>query len=200
MTEGNPRGMSLDSESMMLLMAFADGELEGDERVRAEALISASEEAKTFVENLRGLGGAVRVIAEPPATHRYDVAENVMAKLGALSGAPTMERAAVVALPSKPKRSVGRVGVAIAGAFALAASVALMTRPKPIEETGGSIAARTSAPSASAEAVASATAGVEVERVESPTHPFSVFYVPSANESPSVVIWIDDSTSGSGGE
>lgn len=201
MTEGTTRGMKLDSESMMLLMAFADGELHGDERVRAEALLASSEDARAFVDNLQGLGGAVRVIAEPAPTHKYDVADNVMAQLGSLSGAPTMERAApVIPIKSASKRSPGKIGVAVAAALALAASIAIFSRPKPIEENGGSIAARSPLASASSEAVVAASTGVELENVESPTHPVSVFYVPSANESPSVVIWIDDSTSGSGGE
>lgn len=204
MTEGNPRGMKLDSESMMLLMAFADGELEGEERVRAEALMSSSEDAKEFVAELQGLGGAVRVAAEPSLASRYDVADDVMAKLGILSGAPTAERAPVIPLKkATPKRSAGgRVGLVVAGALALAASVALINRPKPLEVAEGTVAPLRVVPGGSAssgQSVVAAT-GVEVDRVESDAHQVSVFYVPSGNDSPSVVIWIDDSTSGSGGD
>lgn len=204
MTEGNPRGMKLDSESMMLLMALADGELEGDDRVRAESLVSSSEDARTFLNELQGLGGAVRVAAEPAPVARYDVADDVMAKLGILSGAPTADRAPVIPLkkPSPRKSAGGRVGLVVAGAFALAASVAIMNRPKSLDVADGTVAPLRGGPGGSASSGQSvvATTGVEVDRVESDTHQVSVFYVPSGNDSPSVVIWIDDSTSGSGGD
>ena len=45
--------MSLSRESMMRLMALADGELEGDERAEAEKLTAASEEARRIVESMQ---------------------------------------------------------------------------------------------------------------------------------------------------
>jgi hypothetical protein len=46
--------MSLSSEQLMLLMALADGELDGDERTEAEALAASNEDARFALETMRG--------------------------------------------------------------------------------------------------------------------------------------------------
>ncbi len=45
---------SLSPDKMMLLMALADGELDGNERAEAEALVATNEEARRVVEALGG--------------------------------------------------------------------------------------------------------------------------------------------------
>jgi len=49
--------MSLSRETMLALMAYADGELEGKERARVDALLAKSEEARRVVQAM--CGGAV---------------------------------------------------------------------------------------------------------------------------------------------
>jgi len=52
--------MSMSSERMMKLMAYADGELEGSEKAEMEKLVESDEEAARVVNAMLGLGDFVR--------------------------------------------------------------------------------------------------------------------------------------------
>lgn len=65
--------MSLSPDKMMLLMALADGELEGDEHAEAETLVATNEEARRVVEALRG--PAAEALADWVATSQLELAD-----------------------------------------------------------------------------------------------------------------------------
>lgn len=69
--------MSLSSDKMMLLMALADGELDGDERAEAETLIATNDEARTVVDALRG--PASEALADWVATSQLEHADRAIA-------------------------------------------------------------------------------------------------------------------------
>jgi anti-sigma factor RsiW len=179
--------MSLDEQQMLDVMAYADGELAGEELARVEALVGSDEEAKELYASLQALGDGVRGVLDVAG---IDVRDAVMAKL-----APNdLDKARI--------KRTARTRMVVVGAslVALAAAVLLYVR-----STGHPVAKQnTPSTSASGEAVlaSAARAGVEVDFVDSRT-PVSVFYVPAETAStgpgakneppPSVVVWIDDS-------
>ncbi len=80
--QGGGRVMSLSSDNMMKLMAYADGELEGAERTEAEMLLASSVEAVAFIEQIAGLGELVEQGHEDrlgKTIKAFDVADAVMA-------------------------------------------------------------------------------------------------------------------------
>jgi anti-sigma factor RsiW len=202
--------MSMSSERMMKLMAYADGELEGAERDEVEKLVASNEEAARIVDAMLGLGDFVR------EGHKL---APVIAKVN-LTGAimKSVEKAEIE--PARPAKAAGHVssldaarakkrnvGVGIVAALALAASVFVMMRDKTDEKPMAAKPAPTQTQSspatspvpqqmASVEAPsmnASTSAGVEVQAFESPGHSVSVFYLPTANElSTSVTVWVDE--------
>jgi anti-sigma-K factor RskA len=198
--------MSLSSENMMKLMAYADGELEGDERLEAEKLLATDPDSVRFVEQLGGLGELVELGYAAKAgktVAKFDIADSVMtlakpaAKVSSLAAAREK---------SEKKKSGGgaKVGVAIVAVLALAASVFLvaqhrndetpMAKGPAVRETAAQPApATTVASTASGTTGGSSGAGVDVSTVNSPGSSVSVFYLPTANElSTSVVVWVDE--------
>ncbi len=179
--------MSLTSENMLKLMAYADGELEGAELEEAQKLLATDPDSVRFVEQIAGLGeivaqghraGAGKTVA------KFDVADSVMA-LTKESGKVTSISAARGA--KKKSGNNVKIGAGIAAALALAASVFLFTQHRGDE-----------APMASNNTPAAAVSttggsGVTVSTVNSPGNAVSVFYLPTANElSTSVVVWVDE--------
>ena len=81
----------LSSETMMKLMAYADGELDDADKGDVEALLAKSSEAKQFVAQITGLGGIVSVLHEgqKDAIASFDIADAVMAKV---EEAPALSR------------------------------------------------------------------------------------------------------------
>ena len=71
---------ALTREETLALMALADGELEGDEAVKAEALL-ARPEGRQFVDALGVLGEHVRGIEAARALPLEGLTAAVMAKL-----------------------------------------------------------------------------------------------------------------------
>jgi anti-sigma factor RsiW len=200
--------MSLSSENMLKLMAYADGELEGAELTEAEGLLTREPDAARFVEQLGGLGELVALGHEErsgKAIAAFDVADTVMAlaKEAKATGTVTSIGAARDARKAAAAASgqTAKVGVGIAVALALAASVFLFaqhradetpmaTGPAPgLQATPGSPAT----PASSGGGGGSGGTGVEVSTVNSPGNSVSVFYLPTANElSTSVVVWVDE--------
>ncbi len=142
--------MSLPQETLMQLMALADGELEGEELSRAEALVAGDLLARQVLESMRTspVGQFLRDEWSVRTLEAQGIAESVMAQLdlepsakpadavatAAAAGGqlapqdarPAAQGAAVVRLPTRRPRAAAPVlGGVVAGALALAAGVAL---------------------------------------------------------------------------
>lgn len=193
--------MSMSSERMMKLMAYADGELEGSEKTEIEKLVASDEEAARVVNAMLGLGDYVREghDASPAKTTiaKVDLTDAIMAKVA--EEKPDTNVRSLDAARAKKRN----VGVGIVAALALAASIFAVMQNKPTEKPIASKPvpvqtapvpqqmASNDVPSPNVNA--STSAGVEVEAVESPGHSVSVFYLPTANElSTSVTVWVDE--------
>lgn len=186
--------MSASSERLMKLMAYADGELEGEELAEVEKLLASDADAASTVAQMGALGDFVRLEHEravAPRVANVDLTDAIMKACEKEEIAPhTPVRGTVTSL-SEARARRRKIGGAIVAALAVAASVFALTRQK--EEAPLAQAPVAPAASPSAVAVASNGPGVEVEAVESAGHSVSVFYLPSANElSTSVVVWVDE--------
>jgi anti-sigma factor RsiW len=189
--------MSMSSERMMKLMAYADGELEAAEKAEVEKLVEADEEAARIVNAMLGLGDYVREghqVKTAKVIAKVDLTDAIMKKVEA-------EPASNVRSLDAARAKRRNVGVGVVAALALAASVFFVARDKDAEKpmAGKPVPVQTSAPPqqmASNELPsmnASTSAGVEVDAVQSPGHSVSVFYLPTANElSTSVTVWVDE--------
>jgi anti-sigma factor RsiW len=182
--------MSLSRETMLELMAFADGELEGEDRARVERLVAESSEARSVVEAMRSpaIGAWLEGEMAERAAAADGIAAAVMAKL--------------------PKRAPARgrspaVVISIGAALALAAGVALILRSQGASTAVHGPVASVDTPSVDMQPPPSMaqrpTQGVEVDEVDSPSRDISVFEIPvvgaaaaNANGPSSVVIMIED--------
>jgi hypothetical protein len=202
--------MSLSSENMLVLMAYADGELEGDDRTAAERLLASDADAVRFVEQVGGLGDLVQLGHDDrsgKAIAAFDIADAVMTRTALTTEVkPAAARSAEVTslAAARERRAAGapnrpasrlKVGAGIAAVLALAASVFVFAQ-RPTAEAPMAKAPSAPAVQAPGEAPRAPTAagtGVEVSTVNSPGNSVSVFYLPSANElSTSVVVWVDE--------
>jgi anti-sigma factor RsiW len=194
--------MSLSRQTMLELMAYADGELPSADHARIEQLLASNDEARRVVGAIGELSEWVdEAYEEPSAVLSNDIATVVMARVKSL---PQTERVApVVDLASVRRTRILAVAVA---AVALAAGVMLYNRGEPRTAMGpdratpppiATLPATPPAPSAPPIEVAAA-GGVDVEHVESPSHEVSVFYLPAvaAANASSVVVWIGDDDKG----
>lgn len=122
----------LSHDVVMDIMAYADGELEGADRERVEALLASDGDAKNLLAELRGVGDWVGRSAEVHAsTHGADgIADAVMAKVGTV-GAP-IDLAGARAKRAMRMGTVGAVGTVLA----LAAAVFLLVRDPAATSTG----------------------------------------------------------------
>ncbi|MCW5831598.1 MAG: hypothetical protein KIS78_03990 [Labilithrix sp.] len=178
---------TLSSERMLKLMAYADGELEGAERLEVEGWLASDVDAARFANELAGLGELVKVGHEASsaasAAASFDVADAVMAAVKE-DAAPKV--APVVSLAERRQKNL-KVGGMVAAALALAASVFVMTRHE--EE-----APMARAPAPAVQPMASAEPGVDVDLVETAGDSVRVFYLSSENSpTTSVVVWVDES-------
>jgi anti-sigma factor RsiW len=186
------------------LMAYADGELDGDAKAKVERMISERPDARRFVEELGALGPIVQKIYEEPAPALSEgIADAVMTRLADEPAPKKSSRPPkLVDLSAERERRI-KVGAAIVAAVALAAGVVLTTQRvndqshAPIAERRIQGAPQPTPPAPSepapAEPAAVAVGGVDVEQVDSPKE-VSVFYLPSVGggNASSVVVWIDD--------
>lgn len=199
MTASNRHRVSADDRAMKL-MAYADGELEGDELAEVEQWIREDAKSVLFANDLAELGSILKE-GHPPAK-TFDLTDMIMAKVAA-EPAPIVEKA------QKPK--VTPIGAArakkrgavmwVAAGFAIAASIFVVTRNKeesPLAQTTSPLVQPTSNVAA---AVAPATTAAAVD-VENAGSSVSVFYLPNenttnaANASTHVMIWVDESAGG----
>lgn len=186
---------ALNEEQVLDVMAYADGELAGDDEVRVKALLEGSAEARELLASFGAIGEGVRGAVAPP--EGIDVVDTVMARV-----VPNeLDRARL--------KRIGRTRMVVVGAslLALAAAVVLYIHqngdaptakdeprveprvvqvPVPSETAPGPLALSTAH-------------GVEVDSVDTATQ-VSVFYVPSnegtSENGQSVVVWIDDPSPG----
>lgn len=186
--------LGLSEEQMLDVMAYVDGELEGEDAERVEALLESSADARELRESFGALSERVKEIARTPS---IDVTKSVMAKIKPNE----LDRRRI------EKQSKSRVLFVGATLAALAAAVFLyVSNGDTAGRVGGGGAGTGTATTAPTETSSSpklaALHGVQVDSVDtaSATRPISVFYVPNGDEpsesSSSVVVWIDDSASG----
>ncbi len=184
--------MTLTEEEMLDVMAYVDGELEGEAAAKVEALLESSAEARELRASFGALSERVKEIARTPS---IDVTKSVMAKIKPNE----LDRRRI------EKQSRSRVLFVGATLVALAAAVFLYVRHGDPPSGGGGAGTGTAATApteTSSSPKLAALHGVQVDSVDtaSATRPISVFYVPNGDEpsesSSSVVVWIDDSASG----
>ena len=197
--------MSLSRESVMRLMAFADGELEGEELAAAEKLAAESEEARRIVATLQAadVGKWLEEAMDARLDAADGIADGVMAKLaanGASAPAEGARPANVIKFGDerarKPRTAVmvgGFVGLLAAAAAAVlfvqsqsgpqtlqgpVAIVQSVTPPAPASVEPVDPAA--SSLSAMAAAAANEGLGVSVDEIDSPAHDVTVFEIPAS--------------------
>jgi hypothetical protein len=121
--------VSLPRETMLELMALADGELEGEAKARAEARVAGNAEARRTVDAFRAshlataLDDAMKSRAD--AAGADGIADAVMQRVGAGALPPPGSRATRL---HGPRARTRRAGAVIVGALALAAAVAIYLR------------------------------------------------------------------------
>ena len=196
--------MSLSSERMMQLMAYADGELEGADKAEIEKLVASNEEAARVVDAMLGLGDYVReghdASDAKKTVAKVNLTDAIMKKVEGAEIEPAKKTDTNVRSLDAARAKKRNVGVGIVAALALAASIFAVMQNKPEEKPMASkpVPVQTVAPQqmASNELPAvngTTSAGVEVQAFESPGHSVSVFYLPTANElSTSVTVWVDE--------
>ena len=200
--------MKLPQETVLQLMAFADGELDGEEQARVEALIAQNSEARQVVEAIRSpalgqwLNDEMDARSGAAAT---GIADAVMAEI---EKAEPVGGGKVVRLAESRGRR-GRlqvVGGALVAALAVAAGVTIyVSSVGPGTDATKTPVASVGVPSVDVVAPPSPVAqrpsqGVEVNEVDSPSRGFSVFEIPvgggaagaNAAGPSSVVIIIED--------
>jgi len=154
---------------MLKLMAYADGELEGDERAEVEAWLRTDAQALRTANAFAELG---EIVTEGHPLPPFDIADEVMAAV--------KEEPKVVHL--QPRRRAA-VYTAVGAALAVAAAFALTMRAKSDEQPMARVAPTT----------VEQSTGVDVDVNETPGHSVSVFHVPSeTNPTTSVIVWVDE--------
>lgn len=187
-------------ERAMKLMAYADGELDGEELAEVEGWLREDAEAVLFANDLAELGDLVktghRASKDAKAVAAFDLTDAIMNKVAAEPPPVVTTKPNVTSISEARSKKRGAV-VWIAAGLALAASVFLVTRGK--EEAP---MARTTTPYVQPAANAPANAanpGNGAVDVENPGKSVSVFYLPNETTNAatkmttSVVVWVDES-------
>jgi hypothetical protein len=213
--------MSLSHDQVLQLMAYADDELDGDERAAVEALLARDEDARGVVVAMSG--SAVSAVGEWVARTHEDravaagadsIADAVMARVAESATRADGVRAEpreLSSLDAARERRARRMqtGGALIAIAAMAAGVLFYvgSQSGPTQATGGPLAsmapsepetARPPTPSADPEQVAVGAGTVQVNEIDSPSHDVSVYEIPAAaaaanmNSAASVIIWIGD--------
>jgi hypothetical protein len=145
--------MSLSQETLLELMALADGELGEDDRSRVEQLVLENDEARRAVEAMRSpaLGAYFESFADEHAVAADGIADAVMAKVGA--GADADVGASV---------SAGSGGNARGSASVSAGAGRAGARVVPLADAGARKRSRVQVVSVTAAAIVALAAGVVV--------------------------------------
>ncbi|WP_394826431.1 anti-sigma factor family protein [Pendulispora albinea] len=213
-------GAPLGQEALFDLMAYADGELQGEAAERVEAWIASDPEAARLVDEFRTLSDCVAISekARPVPKSVDGIVDSVMAQAARIDP----DRVANVPKAVRIRRAIaaGSVSAVIAMAAvwflffrpvpkfddepsatqtALAPPIEPSAAPTPAESTDPALAAASPSVESKGEGDVEVTSsGVELEQVESPQREISVFYVPSvsAPTASSIVVWIGDNKPG----
>jgi hypothetical protein len=204
--------MTLSRETVLELMALADGELDGDERARAEQVVAQNTEAKALLSGFRAaqLGRWIAAAEENRVSAADGIGHAVMARVAQQAAE---EGGGVRFAHASGRARDWRVGVAAPAAFAalaLAAGVALMASggereaepnaPAPVASVAVPVASDEE-PSARGLAMHAPVApmGVEVDEIDTQSRDVSVFEIPvgaaaaaNASQPSSVVIMIEE--------
>ncbi len=175
----------ITQDQMIEVMAYADGELDGDDLERIRVLTETDPEAKELLASLRAIGDGVR--------RSYDVGDIDIRDV-------VMQKLLPNELDKARIRRTARTRVAVVGASLVALAAAILFYVRDV--SNGTTSGATKEASAPQTILASANAtGVEVDFVDTPSV-VSVFYVPAstsgadeegnATEAPSVVVWVND--------
>jgi hypothetical protein len=186
--------VSLSRETVLELMAFADGELEGEAKERAEKLALESQEARRVVDAMRAtdlrtwLGEAIAQRA--PAADR--IANDVMAKLASTPSAQPVRKSRSARRPR-----VVTMSIVAASALAIAAGWVVVLRSGDRSTESAQLVAGGGAgvsPVVSPPLAGGSKRGVEVEEIDSAAHVsiFEISAIANASTPSSVVVWIDD--------
>jgi len=207
--------MSLSETELIYLMAYVDDQVDADELPDVTALLARSEEARQIVAQHEALGDWVRSSSDTRAVDGGAdlIADGVLREIEKLGGGKIIaletERARLALNRQRTKEFGVLFAVAAAAAafwlmpaaqpepVAVAPQVPAVNVQKSATSPSDSALAAAATPTASSSATAEADpAGVDVQSVESPDHPFSIFYVPAATgqnaHSSSVVVWIGE--------
>jgi hypothetical protein len=192
-----------DSERMMKLMAYADGELEGKELEEVRSWIKNDNKSVRFANEVANIGDYLRTghkaSKDAKAIASFDIADAIMAKVAEekpVTEKKTEEKKSnVVRFDAERARKQKNLkfGGAVAAALALAASIFVMTRHK---ETEAPLAQKTNQVVQPSPATSTGP-GVDVDVANgSPGHSVSVFYLPNettTTTTTSVMVWVDES-------
>ena len=210
--------MSLSEQTMLDLMAYADGELSGSAAKRIEKLVARDAEARNVLEAMQTLSECVQISSAAlpaPVTHVDGIVDSVMKTVSTLPVPKDEERP--IRLLRAGTAAVVSALIAIAAGWAIFSPDVVLTteevaameaarhsadlaKSAPRTEPGSVVAAADPPPP-----VPSEPGGVELDHVESPSHQVSIFYVPALaeslnengeNASTSVVVWIGDNQRG----
>lgn len=199
----------LSEKTMHELMAYCDGELDGDALERIERLLATDAHAREIVDQMGILGIAVKHIADPKDDDTQGawsgIADAVMAKIespGIAASIPPKRASSLSSLDEarlRKQKSRAANGVIAAG-LALAAGFLMYAKTHheaedPSAQRPAMMAVSGESALATVEPAPTAWGhGVDVERVEAPSPDISVFNVPSTGEenSTSIVVWIGD--------
>ena len=170
---------------MLDVMAYADGELEGEALARTEKLVESNAEAKELLASLDAIGDGVRSAFDPSGV---DVRDAVMGKITPND----FDKARI--------KRTARTRIAVVGAGFVAIAAAIMFYMRDVNQASRVANAPVDSASAQPALASAAPTGVQVDFVDTPT-PISVFYLPAENTGaegktdtpPSVVVWVDDS-------
>lgn len=200
--------MSLPQETLLQLMALADGELEGEELARVEQLVASSPEARRVVDALGSpaLGVFLQDDVDRHAPIADTIADGVMARIDASEARGPAPVSPISIVRARKAARSRLVTASLGAALALAAGVVLYLRAGDRADLPGAPVASVGlppvdvqpAPSSLAALVQRPTQGVEVDEVDSPSRDISVFEIPlaagaaNAKGPSSVVITIDD--------
>jgi hypothetical protein len=207
--------MSLSHETMLEIMALADGELEGTEKERVERLVASSHEARQVYADLCGeevsawLAESLDQRAAAGGSDRIAGAVMDAIASGAANGVsarpPAQARPAVASLDDRRARMKPRLQyVAVAGGAFLALAAGLIiyvgTQAQHLAEHAPVASVRIPSVDVQAPAMAAVQpggGGVEVNEIDAPS--VSVFEIPAGAAAAvkpsgpsSVVIWVDD--------
>jgi hypothetical protein len=186
--------VSLSRETVLELMALADGELDGEAKERTEKLALQSQEARRVVDAMRAtelrtwLGEAIAQRA--PAADR--IANDVMAKLASMPPAQPGGKS-----PSARRPRLVTMSIVAASALAIAAGLVVVLRSGDRRAESAQVVAGGGAgvsPVLSAPLAGGSKRGVEVEEIDSTARVsiFEISAIANASAPSSVVVWIDD--------